>query len=426
MEQSKHTLENGISVLIDRDERAETACALVGVGIGSNHEEEDEHGLAHFFEHMCFKGTDAHPNQRDLLAHMDGLGIVANAFTSREYTAYYAHGRAERLDDMLQITADIFLRSLFDGGEVEKEKGVVLEEIAMYEDDPREKGSETVEMSLFAGTPSGHSIIGTADSVRSFSRDRFVSFFEKHYTTGNTVISLAGNVDPEYAVRRLNSLYATASVGDRTGQVRVDPDGPATAHESIVRKDMEQMRVTIGGYAPSARSDDRHAAVVFATLFGGSMSSRLFLRVREEMGACYDIAACNEMQAHTGLHAVGAGIPAARTEEVMRAIADECGKVRKEAVSSDELRRAKEQVLGRLFVARESVGNRAIRQAISYTQTDAVESDDAFAKKIDAVSADDVRRVARETYDPRRLALCYIGNRAVPESCSDAFFDRLA
>ena len=173
---SVHTLENGISVLLNDDQQADTACVLVGVGIGSNHEEDTEHGLAHFFEHMCFKGTTTFPTQRDLLTHMDGLGVISNAFTSREYTAYYAHGRAERLTDMLSVTADIFLNSTFADEEVEKEKGVVLEEIAMYEDDPRDKGSESVEESLFAGTPSGHPIIGTADSVTSFSRDRFVSF----------------------------------------------------------------------------------------------------------------------------------------------------------------------------------------------------------------------------------------------------------
>ncbi|MDE0243487.1 MAG: pitrilysin family protein [Candidatus Kaiserbacteria bacterium] len=425
MNLSLHKLENGIPVLLNLDEQAETVCVLVGVGVGSNHEADNEHGLAHFFEHMCFKGTETFPNQKALLTHLDGLGVVSNAFTSNEYTAYYTHGRSERCSDMLQVTADIFLHSLFAEEEVAKEKGVVLEEIAMYEDDPSEKSHESVELSLFAGTAAGHPVIGTVPSVQSFSRSQFVSFFEKHYTTGNMIISIAGKFDPEQVLSELNRLYTKAPAGKKADPIILTPSGPAASHRSIVRSDMEQMRVAIGGYAPSMQSSDRFAATVFTTLFGGSMSSRLFLRIREEMGACYDIGSYNHMQSSAGLHGISTGIPPARVAEVSGAIAEECSKVCADAVSDEELRRAKDQVLGRFAVARESVGQRATRQALLYLQTGGGEDEHTFVQHIEAVTADAVQQVARDIYTPQKMAICYIGKDEVQEEVSDAFFKTL-
>lgn len=417
-----HTLDNGISVLIYPDKRVETVCGLVGVRIGSNHEKDDEHGLAHFFEHMCFKGTETYPTQRELITRIDGLGVVTNAFTAREYTAYYMHGHADRCGDIVRMTADIFLHSLFPEREVTKEKGVVLEEIAMYEDDPIEKGFEVAEQALFAGTPSGHPIIGTVDSVQSFSRDRFVSFFEQHYVTGNTIISIAGNVDPDTVLQQLNEVYSPAKKGTASVNEPMEPTGPTEKHQSIVRSDLEQMRLLIGGYAPSAVSDEYYAALVFSILFGGSMSSRLFLRVREKMGACYDISAGNHQQAQTGLHTIATGIPPSRVEEVMAAIADECALICREQVSSEELRRAKDQVIGRLSVERESMQKRASQQFVTFVQKGSCESDDTFTEKINTVTTADVQRVAQEIYSPDKMTVCYVGNTAVPSSCSDTLF----
>ena len=239
------------------------------------------------------------------------------------------------------------------------------------------------------------------------------------------VISVAGRFDPESILATLNDLYTGAPTGGKNDQVHIHPSGPKTVHRSIVRRDTEQMRVTIGGYAPAVRSEGRYAAAVLALLFGGSMSSRLFLRVREEMGACYDIAAYNDLQAHTGFHCISAGIPPARVEEVTAAIADECKAVRDEPISDNELKRAKDQLLGRLAVAQESVGQRAIRQAVSYVQSGVCESDDVFVREVQAVTADDVQRVVRSIYKPENMAICYIGNNEVPSSCSDTFFTKI-
>ena len=172
-------LNNDITVLLSPDEQAETVCVLVGVGIGSNHEQQNEYGLAHFFEHMCFKGTKNYPTNTEFVTRMEESGLVANAHTGKEYTAYHMSGRAERLQDMLKLTADIFLHSLFPENELEKEKKVIIEEIAMYKDDPQSRAFDEVNKSLFHGTVAEHSILGTVESVTSFSRNHFHAFFRK-------------------------------------------------------------------------------------------------------------------------------------------------------------------------------------------------------------------------------------------------------
>ncbi len=419
-------MSNGITVIFDPNAHAKTACVLVGVNIGANHEEAHEHGLAHFFEHMCFKGTETYPDYTQLLVRMDESGVVGNAYTSREYTGYYLFGRAERIGDMMDITSDIFLRSLFPAGELEKEKSVIVEEIAMYEDDPAAKAGNEVEKSLFHGTAAEHDILGTADSVRSFSRDDFVQFLRKHYVSGNIIISVAGKFDSEEVFAALERMYRSAPVGGHTEQVAVSAVGVKQKHVHVVRSDLEQSHIVIGGYAPSCGSDDRHALQLLGTVLGGSMSSRLFLRVREHLGACYTINASADMNAHYGSFSIYTGINGKRTEEVMGAVADECAAVLRDTVSDDELRKAREYILGVRAVQQESTQGIAGRNMVLYAQTGAVESDEEYEKHIRAVTPADVRRVAEDIFVTDTMAVCYVGSTEVPETVTDSFLNTIA
>ena len=334
-------LENGITVLLSPDDRAETACVLVGVAIGANHETKNEYGLAHFFEHMCFKGTKTYPTNAELVTRMDASGLVANAYTGREYTAYHTSGRAERLQDMLHLTADIFLNSLFPENELDKEKKVIIEEIAMYRDDPPSRAFDEVNQMLFHGTAAEHPILGNVKSVSSFSRDDFVHFLQSHYTTENTIISLAGKFDRNKVLPELEKLYSSAATGKQIPQVTIPSVLPKETHHCVVRSDLEQTHIVIGGYAPSYNSADRYATEVFDVLFGGSMSSRLFFRVREKLGACYTIKTYLDLMAHAGGFSIYTGIAGKRTAEVMEAIADECSIIKKECVPEAELKKLK-------------------------------------------------------------------------------------
>ena len=415
-------LENGITVLLSPDERAETVCVLVGVAIGANHEAENEYGLAHFFEHMCFKGTKTHPTNAELVTRMDESGLVANAYTHREFTAYHLSGRAERLQDMLCLTADIFLNSLFPENELDKEKRVIIEEIAMYRDDPPSRALDEVNRLLFHGTEAEHSVLGSAESVSSFSRDNFVSFLQNHYTTENTIISVAGKFDRDAVLQELEKLYRTAAKGEQISQVTLPPVSPKEAHRCVVRNDLEQTHIVIGGYAPSYNSADRYATEVFDVLFGGSMSSRLFFRVREKLGACYTIKTYIDLMTHYGEFAIYTGIASKRTAEVMEAIADECAIIKKASAPEKEVTKAKEFLLGLHAVQQESKNTIASNQMHAYAQGGKPEDNEVYKQNILAVTSEDVQRIATTILDPQKMAVCYVANSEIDKKVTEDFF----
>ena len=416
------TLENGITVLLSPDERAETACVLVGVAIGANHEADNEHGLAHFFEHMCFKGTKTYPTNAELVTRMDESGLVANAYTHREFTAYHMSGRAERLQDMLSLTADIFLNSLFPEGELDKEKKVIIEEIAMYRDDPPSRAFDEVNRSLFHGTAAEHLTLGSEESVSSFSRDNFVSFLQNHYTTNNTIISVAGRFDRDEVLHTLEVLYRDAAPGEQIPQVVVSPTSPKETHRCVVRSDLQQTHIVIGGYAPSYNNADRYATEVFDVLFGGSMSSRLFFRVREKLGACYTIKTHIDLMTHYGEFAIYTGIAGKRTAEVLDAIADECAIIKKTPAPEQEVKKAKEFLLGLHAVRQESKNTIASDQMHAYAQGGKPEDNEAYKQNILAVTPDDVQRIATTILNPAKMSVCYVTNAEVDKKVTDDFY----
>lgn len=418
-------LSNGITVILSPNERAETICVLIGVAIGANHEKENEYGLAHFFEHMCFKGTKTYPTNAQLMTRMEESGLVANAYTDREYTAYHISGRSEKVEDMIAITADIFLNSLFPESELDKEKKVITEEIAMYKDDPVARAFDEVDMALFRDTAAGHHTLGTIESVSSFSRDNFTRFLEKHYVAENTIISISGNFDREKVMQRLESAYKNTPKGERDEQIVISPQPIQKKHQCVVREDLEQAHIIIGGYAPAYTGTNRHTTEVFDVLIGGSMSSRLFFRVREKLGACYMIRTCINLMTHTGGFYIYTGIAGKRTNEVMEAIADECAIIKKIPVNEKELQKAKEFLLGLNAVQEENNNTVATTRMHAYAQAGRVEEKDAYEKNILAVTPEDIQRVANTILDKNKLNVCYIANIAIKESITDNFLDHI-
>ncbi len=421
MKAEVHTLDNGVSVILAPDVHIKTVCVTVGVAVGANHETDREHGLAHFFEHMCFKGTEHYPDHTQLAVRMDESGLVGNAYTGREYTGYYLLGRSERIADMIELTAEIFLRSLFPERDLEKEKGVIVEEIAMYEDDPEAKAASEVEQSLFHGTAVEHDILGTVDSVHSFSRDDFIRFLGKHYTAGNTVISVAGGFDAEEVLAALKEIYAVAPNGTRSDQIAVSPRGVKNAHTSIVRANLEQAHINIAGYAPAFTDTDRYAAILFSVLLGGSMSSRLFLRVREHLGACYSIRSSVSSATTYGTFYIHTGINGKRVGEVTEAIAEECAAVKNAPVTDDEVRKAREYALGVRAIQQQSAATVAMRNMQTFARIRTIVDEEEYEKQLKAVTPEDVRRVARAILNPKAMALCYVGNTDVPADITESF-----
>ena len=295
----------------------------------------------------------------------------------------------------------------------------------MYEDDPGDKAGAEVEKSLFSDTVVGHSILGTPESVSSFNRDDFVRFLKKNYLAENTAISVTGRFTTSEVLSMLESHYAKTPTGTHTEQVKVVPQGIACTHQSIVRDDLEQSHIVIGGYAASCADADRYASQVFSAILGGSMSSRLFLRVREQLGACYSIATILESDAHYGGFYICTGINGKRTEEVMRAIAEECKIICDTGVTDDEIRKAQEYILGVRAIKQESRQGVASKTMHDFVQTGSVESPEEYEKNIRSVTADDVKRVANNILNGKKMSVCYVGNIKVPESVTESFLSHL-
>ena len=420
-----HTLQNGITVLLSPDDRSETACVVVGVAVGANHEEDDEHGLAHFFEHMCFKGTEKYPDIVKLTTRMEESGLIANAYTDRECTGYHLSGRAERMGDMLEITADIFLNSLFPEKELTKEKKVIIEEIAMYNDDPSAKVFDEVDLALFHGTAAGHNILGTRDSVNSFSRDNFVHFLNKHYTTGNTIVSIAGKFDTQAVLRQIEELYREARKGEGDKQKILITTEPKKKHLCTVRSDLEQTHIVIGAHGPAYTDKDRYTAEVFDVLLGGSMSSRLFFRVREKLGACYTIKTYTHFMTHAGSFYIYTGIAGDRAQEVLEAIADECSILKKELPQETEVRKAREFLLGLHAIQREKTHAIASEQMHAYVQAGTTKHLEKYEEYIMKVTPQEVQKMAGTILDSKKMSASYVSNKAIEEKVTNAFFSHL-
>ena len=419
-----HSLKNGIRVLLTPDSHSSTLSVLVGVGVGSVNESATQHGLAHFFEHMCFKGTKEYPSHMDLLFKIDSYGLQANAYTGTEYTVYHLSGSRDKIDQMIDLTANIFLNSLFPAEELEKEKGVILSEIAMYEDDPSSKCIESVEQFLFHNTRAGHPILGTSKDVKGYGREDFLNFFNTHYVAENTVISIAGNFESEYVLNKLEHLYKDANRGSHTSLEDVRPTVPNEVHSSVVRSDLEQTHIAIAGYAPSKKNDDIYIARVLSTLLGGSMSSRLFIAVREGLGACYTIRSFIDANSYLSTFFIYLGTNEKQTGDAMNGIGDELKKIKEGDVLEEELDKAKNILLGMFSLTQENKNRIASIVLHNFIQTGKVFDVEEYKEKIRSVTAKDVKRIANEIFVSEKMSVCYVGNKEISSETTDMFFQK--
>lgn len=416
-----HTLKNGVRVLLTPDINASTAAVIVGVGVGSVNEKTTQHGLAHFFEHMCFKGTKKYSTPIELLSQMDMSGLQANAYTGTEYTAYHLSGSCEKLDEMIDLTADVFLNSLFPAEELEKEKGVILSEISMYEDDPSSKCVESVEQSLFYNTKAEHPILGTPKDVSRYSQEDFLNFFNTHYIAENTVISVAGNFNSEYVLSKLEGIYKDTPRGVFTELESIHPSGPKIQHKSVARSDLEQTHIAIGGYAPSKKSESRYVTYVLSILLGGSMSSRLFIAVREELGVCYSIRTFVDMNSYLSTFFIYLGTNEKQVNDAMKGIGVELQKIKNKIVSKEELQKAKNILLGMSALRQESkhkLGSVVMHELIQAGKVFDIEE---YKKGIENVSAEDIMNLAKDIFVPEKISVCYVGNKDIQKEVTDLF-----
>ena len=416
---TKTTLKNGLRILTipRKDDLATTFLVLVEAG--SKYETKEISGLSHFLEHMCFKGTDKRPKAIDIAGELDGLGADCNAFTAQEYTGYFAKVEAHKLDQALDIVSDLYLNPVFDVAEIEKEKGVVVEELNMYEDLPMRKVNDLFMELLYGDQPAGWDIGGTKEVVRSLTKDQLTAYRAAHYVPQATVVVVAGAFDEADIIKKIDAAFGNIPSGAKSGKAAVT-ETQIAPQAYMKKKAVDQTHVMLGCRAFSAFDERRFALEVMADILGGGMSSRLFQKIREEMGAAYSVRAGADLFTDHGFMAVNAGIDQTKLIPVIQAVLTEMKKLKDEPVPEAELRRAKNHLVGRIILGLEASDELASFYGAQEIAGEPLMSPQELVEKLEAVTAEDVQNVARDIFTDDRINSAVIGPVGDEESLKTA------
>jgi len=402
----RNTLDNGLRVLTANLDHAQSVTCMVMLAAGSRYETPDTNGIAHFSEHMFFKGTQRRPSARDIAGEVDSIGGEFNAFTGKEYTAYYVKCAAEHRDVALDVLADMLRNSRFDAEEIDREKGVIIEEMNMYFDTPRDYIGGVYESLLYGDQPLGWDIIGRKETVREATRDTFMQYLDSWYKPPRMIVGIAGKIGDDALAR------ATELFGDLPGGDTSEPE-PAREHQServrVFTKQSDQAHLILGVPSYPIEHPDRYALQMVATVLGGGMSSRLFTEVRERRGLAYYVFGLNHSYVDAGSLYSQAGVDINRIDEAVTTIATELKKIAAEPVPSDELEKARNFTKGRFVLQLESPQGLilfGLRKEV--LENRAADPEEVLAG-VDAVTGEDVQRVARDLIDDEKLRLALIG-----------------
>jgi predicted Zn-dependent peptidase len=402
----RHTLDNGLRVLTSNLDHAQSVTCMVMLEAGSRYETPDTNGIAHFSEHMFFKGTERRPTARDIAGEIDAIGGEFNAFTGKEYTAYYVKCAAEHRDVALDVLVDMLRNSRFDGEEIEREKGVIIEEMNMYFDTPRDYIGGVYENLLYGDQPLGWDIIGRKETVRGATRETFMGYLDRWYKPPRMVVGIAGKIGDD-ALERAQALLGDIPSGE-TGK----PE-PARGYQNervrVFTKQSDQAHLILGVPSYPLEHPDRYALQMVATILGGGMSSRLFTEVRERRGLAYYVFGTNHSYTDAGSLYSQAGVDINRIDEAVTTIASELKKIATEPVPTDELEKSRNFTKGRFVLSLESPQGLilfGLRKEI--LERRAPDPEEVLAG-VDAVTAEDVQRVAQDVIAGERLRLAVIG-----------------
>ncbi|GAA0221186.1 pitrilysin family protein [Actinomadura nitritigenes] len=402
-------LPGGLRIITESTPAVRSAAFGVWSAVGSRDEAPADAGASHYLEHVLFKGTRRR-SALELSAAIDAVGGDLNAFTAKEYTCYYARVLDSDLPLAVDIVSDMVADSVNRPEDVEAERGVILEEIHMRDDDPGDLIHDEFATALYGDTPLGRPILGTEDSINALSRDRIHGYYREHYTPSNLVVSVAGNIEHDEVVRLVSDAFAGHLTGDaEPAPPRVGgPAAPVDPRTVIIDKDTEQAHIVLGVPGVCRTDDRRFALGVLNAALGGGMSSRLFQEIREKRGLAYSVYSYTAQYADSGIFGVYAGCQPGKVDEVLSICRDEVNRAAEQSLTEEELERGKGQMRGALVLGLEDTGSRMSRIGKSELVYESLLPVDDVLACIEAVTLDDVRAVAREILSAQH-ALTVIG-----------------
>lgn len=398
----RHTCENGLRIVTEKIPSVRSVALGIWVGTGSKYETKQDNGISHFLEHMFFKGTTSR-SAKEIAETFDEIGGNVNAFTSKEYTCYYARVLDQHAPIALDVLADMYFHSVFDEEELEKEKNVVIEEISMYEDTPDDLVHDLIARASFADHPLGSSILGTEEVLRALKRDDLINYIERRYLPANTVVTVAGNFDEsliEEIKRRFSAFQRQAPAFDVA-----QPVFAANAIPQHKATEQAHLCISLPGYPVG--HEEIYSLILLNNVLGGSMSSRLFQEIREERGLAYSVYSYHSSYKETGTFTIYTGTAPEQVGQVFDIVAHVLRDVAENGITDKELNKGKEQLKGSLMLSLESTNSRMSRLGKNELLLGRHLSLDEILAKIDRVSHESVHAVARELFRSK-LALAMV------------------
>jgi predicted Zn-dependent peptidase len=404
----RQVLPNKLRVLTAPLDHAQSVTCFIMFAAGSRYERAENRGIAHFAEHMFFKGTEKRPSSRDITTLIDGIGGEVNAFTSKEYTGYYVRCAGAERDTALDVLLDMIRHSKFDPEEIEREKGVILEEMNMYQDTPRDHIGNVYEDLVYGDNPLGWETLGTKETIRAATRETFLDYIDEWYTPERMVVGVAGMVGDGLVPLLEEALGDLKPDGDR-GPAPAQLDRSPGPRVTLQQKDAEQAHLIVGVPSYPIEHPDRYALQMLTAVLGSGMSSRLFLEVRERRGLAYYVHGVNHSYTDAGSLLAQAGVDITRIDEAIKVIVEQFNRMASEEVPTDELEKSRSMVKGRFVLRTESPQGLIMYGLNREILEGHVLEPDELLKKIDAVTAQDVQRVAQDLIAREKLNLAVIG-----------------
>ncbi len=402
-----HTLDSGLRLVTVPMPNTRAATIFVLVGTGSKYETKDISGISHFLEHMMFKGTAKRPGTLDIAKELESIGAEYNAFTHKEFTGYYAKASAEKIDIIMDVVFDIFLNSKLDEKEIAVEKGVIVEELNMYKDNPARYVGTLFEKLLYGDQPAGWDIGGETETVVKLEKKNFVDYFNTHYIAKNTVVIIAGNINPEDVKTKTEKYFSNIRNGEPVTKLPVKEfqENPQTL---IHWKETDQAHFVLGLRAFNMFDERKYALSLLTNILGGGMASRLFSEVREKRGLAYYISADMTTYTDSGYLEISAGVNKNKADEALEVVLDELRKLKNKGITADELQRSKDQVKGALALFLEHSDNIASSYGNSVLFENKVLTPEEKLDKINKVTIDEVNLIAKDIIN-NNLSLALIG-----------------
>ncbi|MSU54502.1 MAG: insulinase family protein [Candidatus Staskawiczbacteria bacterium] len=404
----KAVLKNGLRIVTVPIKNAKSVTVLILVGTGSKYETKDINGMSHFLEHMFFKGTKKRPNTLKISETLDMIGGQYNAFTSKEVTGFWAKVDKKHTDIALDWISDMFLNSKFEAEEIEKEKGVVIEELNMYLDMPSSYVSELFEDLLYKDQPAGWRIVGEKEHILAFGRKKMVDYYQTHYSTQNTVICVAGDVNSKQIEGKINTYFAKAE--NTTLPQKVATKELQSKPEILLHhKKTDQTHFCLGVRAYDMYSPQKYALSLLSIILGGNMSSRLFISVRERNSLAYYIHTSVDTTTDTGYLVTQAGIKNESLEKAIALILKEYKNLRDIKITPRELKKAKDYLRGSMSLSLDSSDAQASFFATQELMEGKLLTPEEKLKLVDKVTVADINKVAKDIFKPEKLNLSVIG-----------------